>query len=218
MVWISATLMPYRAIARRSISMVRVCWPDNRSTRISRAPGTVLTICATCSDKRFNSFRSSPKILIANCERTPVSISSTRCAMGWFITTCTPGMCANDFRISSSISTCLRLVSGSSETIGLDSFGPDGSAGDSPRPRTETADRTPGIAATTFIASTSIFIASSSEILGMRMIEGVIEPSFMIGMKLLPRRGNSANETNRRITAAETVFFCEAIAAFSILR
>lgn len=58
----------------------------------------------------------------------------------------------------------------------------------------------------------SILTASSREMLGMRMIDGVIEPSFMIGMKLLPRKGTIANDASSRPTAASTVFFCDAIA------
>jgi hypothetical protein len=52
--------------------------------------------------------------------------------------------------------------------MGVDSFWPCGSAGDSPRPTPDTADFTPGTSITRRIASRSIFSDSSSEMLGTR--------------------------------------------------
>ena len=131
-------------MARRSISMVNSCWPDKRSMRMSRAPRVDLTIRATCSDNLRNSSRSSPKILTATCERTPVTISSTRCSIGCDSTIFTPGSTASALRISSSISCWVRPdPSRSSAAMGSDSFCDAGSAGDSPRPSLDTTRRHP---------------------------------------------------------------------------
>ena len=64
---------------------------------------------------------------------------------------------------------------------GVDSFGPCGSAGDSPRPTPDTADLTPGTCMTRRMASISILIDSSSEMLGTRLMPGTTEPSFISG-------------------------------------
>ena len=103
-------------------------------------------------------------------------------------------------------------------TIGSDSFGPDGSAGDSPRPSFDTANRTPGIGLISCKALVSICTDSSIEILGARMICGTIEPSFMVGIKLLPKNGTSIKEIKSVTTAAMTVFFCDDKAACNKLR
>ena len=206
----SVTFRPWRAIALRSISTVRACWPDRRSTRMSVLPGTLLRMRATCSDTSRSSLSSSPKTLMASCERTPVTISSTRSEIGWDSTICTPGIEDRRWRMSSSISSWVRSDSGSSSTMGSDSLGPAGSAGDSPRPSLETTLSTPGTSATDFIAA-----ISSSEMLGTRLICGVSAPSFMVGMKDLPSSGNSPSEPSSSATATASVARLRAVARSS---
>ena len=186
--------------------------------RISREPETFLSMRAICSEMRRSSGRSSPNILTAIWERTPVTISSTRSAMGCDKTICTPGSAPSRLRISSSISSWERPESGSSSTIGEDSFGPDGSAGDSPRPTLDTTDFTPRISDIHFIASISIRNDSSSEVLGTRIICGVSAPSFIVGMKDFPSSGNSANEIIKSAAAIAIVERRLDMAASSIAR
>ncbi len=92
-------------------------------------------------------------------------------------------------------------------TIGSDSLGAAGSAGDSPRPIFDTTLATPGIAATNFIASISISIDSSNEIEGTRIITGVSAPSFSVGIKDLPKKGNNAKDVPNKATATMMVIF-----------
>ncbi len=94
---------------------------------------------------------------------------------------------------------------GLSETIGVDSFWPCGSAGDSPRPTPDTADLTPGTCITRRIASISMRTDSSSEMLGARLMPGTIEPSFISGMNAVPRKGISAPVAKNTATATATV-------------
>ena len=202
-------------MALRSMSTVRACWPDKRSMRMSRLPGTLLRMRATFSDRVLSSPSSSPKILMATCERTPVTISSTRSEMGCDSTICTPGMVDKRWRMSSSISSWLRSDFGSSNTIGSDSLGPAGSAGDSPRPSLDTTMRTPGTSAMVFMAAISMRMDSSKEMLGTRLICGVSAPSFMVGMKDLPSKGNSAKEPTSSATATPKVSRLCAVAASS---
>ncbi|KAF1029886.1 MAG: hypothetical protein GAK34_03848 [Delftia tsuruhatensis] len=182
---------------------------------MSVLPGTLLRMRATCSDTSRSSLSSSPKTLMASCERTPVTISSTRSEIGWDSTICTPGMEDRRWRMSSSISSWVRSDSGSSSTMGSDSLGPAGSAGDSPRPSLETTLSTPGTSATDFIAAISMRMDSSSEMLGTRLICGVSAPSFMVGMKDLPSSGNSPSEPSSSATATASVARLRAVARSS---
>ena len=75
--------------------------------------------------------------------------------------------------------------------MGVDSFGLWGSAGDSPRPTPETADLTPGTVITSCMACISILMDSVREMLGTRLMPGTIEPSFISGMKAVPRNGST---------------------------
>ncbi len=195
-------------MARRSILIVNSCCPESRSIRTSLAPGVDLIMRATCSDSLRNSSRSSPKILTATCERTPVTISSTRCAIGCDMTILTPGITVSALRISSSIACWVRPdPSKSRSTIGSDSFCEAGSAGDSPRPSFETTDLTPGMAAISFMASASNLIDCSTEMEGARMLTGVTEPSFIIGINDLPRSGNRTNAIASELNEIIIVFF-----------
>ncbi len=117
--------------------------------------------------------------------------------------------------MSSSISSWVRSDSGSSSTMGSDSLGPAGSAGDSPRPSLETTLSTPGTSATAFIAAISMRMDSSSEMLGTRLICGVSAPSFMVGMKDLPSSGNSPSEPSSSATATASVARLRAVARSS---
>jgi len=65
--------------------------------------------------------------------------------------------------------------------------------------------RTPGTWATVFMASISMRMDSSSEMLGTRLICGVSAPSFMTGMKDLPSSGNSASDPSKTPTATARV-------------
>ena len=64
----------------------------------------------------------------------------------------------------------------------------------------------------------SICTDSSIEILGARIICGTIEPSFIVGIKLLPKNGTSIKEINNVTIAAAIVFFCDDKAACNKLR
>jgi hypothetical protein len=65
-------------------------------------------------------------------------------------------------------------------------------------PDTETADLTPGTCMTRRIASISILIDSSSEMFGTRLMPGTTEPSFISGMKAVPRKGSTPLSAQRR--------------------
>ena len=60
------------------------------------------------------------------------------------------------------------------------------------------------------MASISIFIPSCNEILGIRFIAGTIEPSFISGIKALPKKGNKTKApTNKAVATKTTVLlFC----------
>ena len=90
--------------------------------------------------------------------------------------------------------------------MGVDSFCDCGSAGDSPRPTPDTADFTPGTSITRRIASRSMRSDSASEMLGTRSIAGTTEPSFISGMKAVPRKGSSRMAPTKAATASITVF------------
>ncbi len=94
---------------------------------------------------------------------------------------------------------------GFSVTIGSASFGPAGSAGDSPRPIRDTAILTPGISIILRIASCSMRTDSSSEMLGARMMFGDTDPSFISGMKDVPRNGKRASVPRNNATERATV-------------
>ena len=146
---------------------------------------------------------------MATCERTPETISSTRAAIGWEIDSSTPGKVFNFSRIWFAISSWLksRSPNGLSVTIGSDSKGWPGSAGDSPRPKRETTRSTPGTVMMRFIASNSSLMDSSKEILGDLAIKGVIEPSCITGINDLPSIVNATKLTSSKIMARFTTNF-----------
>ena len=125
------------------------------------------------------------------------------------MTSCTPGIVRSLSRMAAAMSSCVQpeghSLRGLSETIGSDSFGPAGSAADSPRPSRDTADFTPGTSIVRRMASFSIWMDSSSEMFGTRSIEGEIEPSFISGMNAVPRNGTSASVATKSATATPTV-------------
>ena len=196
-------------MAGRSMTICRYCWPVMRSTRRSCAPRMPWATLAISSALVLRVARSSPKIFTAMSARTPVTISSTRSEMGWAMTICTPGSTASFSRILSAMVSWVQPSGhssrGLSETMGVDSFCACGSAGDSPRPTPETAERTPGTSITSFMASISMRMDSSSEMLGTRLMPGTSEPSFISGMKALPRKGIRAPVVPSSSTAAATV-------------
>ncbi len=206
----SDAFSPTRAIAARSIAIVRYCWPVIRSTRKSPTPRTPAAMRAISSAFAFSVARSSPKIFTAMSARTPVTISSTRSEIGCAITSCTPGMTFSFSRIASAMSSWVQPSGHSPRglrlTIGSASFGPAGSAGLSPRPIRDTTVLTPGTSSTSRIASISSAIDSSSEMLGTRSIAGEIEPSFISGMNAVPRNGNTASVARKSATAAPIAF------------
>jgi hypothetical protein len=123
---------PTRAIAARSIAIVRYCWPVIRSTRKSPTPRTPAAMRAISSAFAFSVARSSPKIFTAMSARTPVTISSTRSEIGCAITSCTPGMTFSFSRIASAMSSgpAVRpLAARLQATIGSASFGRPGRPG-----------------------------------------------------------------------------------------
>jgi hypothetical protein len=69
----------------------------------------------------------------------------------------------------------------------------------------ETAIRTPGTCIIRFMASCSIRTDSSSEMLGTRMMFGETEPSFISGMKAVPRKGTRASVPAKSPTVITTV-------------
>ena len=75
--------------------------------------------------------------------------------------------------------------------------------------------RTPGTSAMVFMADISMRIDSSSEMLGTRLICGVSAPSFMVGMKDLPSKGNRAIEPSSKPTATPSVRRLRAVARSS---
>ena len=218
----SDTLRPWRAIAARSISIDRYCWPVTRSTRMSVAPGTPAATRAISSAFCLSRARSSPKTLTATSERTPVTISSTRSEIGWAITTWAPGSTLSFSRMASVMSSWVQPAGHSSRglrlTMGVDSFWPWGSAGDSPRPTPEIADFTPGTSITSFIACISILIDSSREMLGTRLMPGTTEPSFISGMKAVPRKGNIPRVATSSTALPATTLRLLPTAQWSILR
>ena len=76
--WMSDTLIPKRAIFRRSMSMVRYDCPACCSTLISRTPSTVAMIAAISPAFSVNVSKSSPNSLIATSDLVPEISSSTR--------------------------------------------------------------------------------------------------------------------------------------------
>jgi len=134
--------------------------------------------------------------LIASCVRTPVTISSTRCAIGWLIATLMFGMSFSFSRIAFSMSVCVQpsghSLRGLRLTTGSESFCACGSAGDSPRPSFDTTPSTPGTVMIRFMASNSSRSVSLNDMFGTREIAGVIEPSCSVGMNDFPRNGNTA--------------------------
>jgi hypothetical protein len=100
-------------------------------------------------------------------------------------------------------------------TIGVDSLTLCGSAGDSPRPNPEMADFTPGTVMINFIACISILMDSFSEMLGTRLMPGTTEPSFISGMKAVPKNGKIATANTRVASVANTVRFWLAMAKLS---
>lgn len=163
------------------------------------------------SPTRFSSSRSSPKILIATCERTPVTISSTRCAMGWCMIRLMPGRSLSFSRICSSNVACVQpsgqSARGLSDTTGSDSVCGAGSAGDSPRPTLLTTIATPGTVMIRFEASISSLNTSSNDMFGARVMAGVIEFSFSVGMNDLPSSGKRHTDPTSSATEIPMVFF-----------
>ena len=71
------------------------------------------------------------------------------------------------------------------------------------------------LVATAFIAAISMRMDSSSEMLGTRLICGVSAPSFMVGMKDLPRNGNRPSDPISKATATASVRRLRAVAPSS---
>ena len=192
-------------MAPRSMRTVRYSWPLTRSIRKSLAPAVAMSWAAISSPRRRNWLRSSPKILTATCDRTPETISSTRAAIGWLMAISTPGKNFNLSRISSAMRSWVmpsrHWSRGLRLTMGSDSCGWPGSDADSPRPSRETTVCTSGTFLMAAMAWVSIWIDSSIEILGTRTITGVIEPSCMVGMKAVPKKGTQAKLPNKARTA-----------------
>ena len=110
-----------------------------------------------------------------------MTISSTRSEIGCAMTSWTPGRIfsfSHDLVGDVVLGPAAAAIRsrGMSETIGSASFGPAGSAGDSPRPRRDTAIFTPGTSSTRRIASFSILMDSSSEMFGTRSIAARSNP------------------------------------------
>ena len=82
MVLTSSTLSPKRAISSRFGTMVKLGWPNSRTTVMSAIPGTCEMMRFTFLALSSSVAKSPPKILTANKLFNPVSASSTASSAG----------------------------------------------------------------------------------------------------------------------------------------
>ena len=98
-----------------------------------------------------------------------------------------------------------RSSNGVSDAITSASFGPAGSAGDSPRPTRDTTFSTPRTCSICCCIDRSMLNDSASEMFGTRSALGDSVPSAISGINDVPSSGTSASDTTNKPATISTL-------------